>query len=61
VPFYAHSSPDREQPRPEGWQVLRDHLRRVAKSAAQFTADIRLRVRGALHDLGKYRKKPPLC
>ncbi|MBI4632976.1 MAG: CRISPR-associated endonuclease Cas3'' [Deltaproteobacteria bacterium] len=52
--FYAHSK-DNEPP--DRWQLLEEHLRRVAELASTFTvpfnSDILSRVAGLLHDIGK--------
>lgn len=61
MPFYAHSSPDKNPP-PDGWQLLRDHLEGVARRARELAvatgvADLPAAAEAAgwLHDLGKYR------
>jgi HD superfamily phosphohydrolase YqeK len=60
-PYYAYSSPIPGQGPPEGWQLLRDHLKNVAglaKNLAEGTGVTNLpaaaEAAGWLHDLGKY-------
>lgn len=56
--FYAHSLPGRPR---EEWQMLQDHLRNVAKRAAEFARAFGgqewATVAGMLHDIGKYSKE----
>lgn len=59
--YYAHTSEDGNGARlPEDrWQLLKDHLRAVARLAQEFARPLRLEAEaelaGLLHDLGKYR------
>jgi CRISPR-associated endonuclease/helicase Cas3 len=63
VKFYAHTAEDEDGKRlPESdWQLLKDHLCRVAALAAQFAAPLgsasEAELAGLLHDLGKYREE----
>ena len=60
--YYAHTAEDEEGnalPESSGkWQLLAEHLRNVAKLAADFAAPFsgaaEARLAGLLHDLGKY-------
>jgi CRISPR-associated endonuclease/helicase Cas3 len=62
--FFAHSSPNKGQGPPEGWELLKDHLRKVAKVARELARSARplddalgeaAGAAGLLHDLGKYQ------
>lgn len=66
--YYAHSGPTRSEDPSDrrGWQLLRDHLRGVARLARRFAEEARpgdvafsqgAQVAGLLHDLGKYRRE----
>lgn len=63
-PYYAHSGKDKDNR--SDWQVLRDHLREVAKRAKESAQEARRGeaafadaawAAGLLHDLGKYREE----
>jgi CRISPR-associated endonuclease/helicase Cas3 len=60
--YYAHTAEladGTRDPDTRHWQLLCDHLRKVAKLAKQFAAPLGLaeeaELAGLLHDLGKYR------
>ncbi len=60
-PYYAHSSPNKNPP-PDGWQLLRDHLKQVAVLAKELATATGVpdlpaaaEAAGWLHDLGKYQ------
>ena len=61
--YYGHTADDNAGRRlPEGhWQLLREHLRNVARLAKQFAEPLGLaeeaELAGLLHDLGKYREE----
>jgi hypothetical protein len=60
--YYAHSSPTGSPP-PEGWQLMRDHLKQVAKLARELAEATGVQdlpeaaeAAGWLHDLGSKKK-----
>lgn len=59
--YYAHTAEDGNgaQLPEDRWQLLKDHLRTVARLAQEFARPLRLEAEaelaGLLHDLGKYR------